>query len=283
MRAATTLSITLLLWSAEARADWPADVVISELRTYDGVRADAPTAAAYETLVRDLGVAVAHPASLPAHTTGTNGFDLALSNTFVFVDAYADERREPTPWRRAHPDGEPPRYQFVPGLTARKGLPWSTEIGLRGGWIGGSHQGVFGGFARVALLESYKPWPDLVVHGGYAAYLGNPELDVGTFDLGVTLGTKFAIRRTEGVVFSHWSPWADVSWLGVRAAHALDPDTAAEVGASDFGAGAEQGALSLLRLAGGFQVSNNRALLRLAGAWVAGGSPTLSVGFGFAL
>jgi len=280
MRPSAVLS--LLLISAPAMASWPTDITLSHMRTFDGVRAEEPTEEAYRALVADLGTAVANQPVLPADTTGISGWDVALSTTVLLAQTVGED--EPTHWQRASPEGDPPSTLFLPTLTARKGLPWSTEIGMTAGWYGGSHQGVFGGFARVSPLEGYKPYPDVNLQIGYSGYVNNDELDLGVMDMGVTLGTRFALKRFQGVTFSHWSPFLNLSLLQVRASPKLDPATAAEVGALQFGgADADEPALTLTRMAAGFQITNNRALFRCAAAWVPKSVPTLTLGIGFAL
>jgi hypothetical protein len=274
--------LSLLLASAPAMASWPTDITLSGMRTFDGVRAAEPTEDAYRALITDLGTAIANQPMLPAATTGISGWDVAVSTTVLFARIVDED--EPTHWQRAHPEGDPQNTVFLPTLTARKGLPWSTEIGMTAGWYGGSHQGVFGGFARVSPLEGYKPYPDLNLQVGYSGYINNDELDLGVLDVGCTIGTRFGIKRLRGVTFSQWAPFVGVSLLQVRASPKLDAATAAEVGALQFGgADADEPALTLTRVAGGFQITNNKALFRLAVGWVPKSVPTLTLGMGFAL
>ncbi len=274
--------LTWLLLPLPALAGWPNDVRVSELRTHDGLRAPAPTTEAWRALVADLGTAVANVPWVPAATTGAVGWDVSLGNTFVFVDAYDDD--EPTAWQRSHPEGRPAPYLFLPAMTLRKGLPWSFEVGTTGGWVGGSRQGVLGGFVRYAPFENHKPYPDLAFQVGYSGYIGNDELDLGVLDLGVTVGSTFPLHRIEeGVTYSHWSPFLGVDLLRVSASPRLSDELAADVGAFPLGRGAEETALALVRVSTGFQVTTGRALLRLGASWVPQTAPTLGVGMGFAL
>jgi len=276
--------IALLLYSASATAGTPADVVISDMRVYQGARLDTAPTDQYATLIDQLGAdVVANPAAIPAATTGVAGWDFSLQNTFGFVPAYKDDNG-PTGWQLANPDGTPPNFTATPNLVLRKGLPFGLEVGGRGGWMSGSRQGVVGGFLRVAPLEGSQPLPDLSFQAGYAAYVGNPELSVGVTDLSATLGTRLKLFRTARVTFSHWEPWFTFSMLRITAAPRLDAATLADVGAYAIGGkDATEPARWLPRWGVGFQVTTNRVLLRLASDWAPKAAPTLTIGLGYAL
>lgn len=274
--------LALLAASPPALASWPTDITLSGMRVYDGERAAEPVTDAYRELVEDLAVMVANQPILPASTTGESGWDITAGPTMLFTQKETDG--EPTHWQRAAPDGDPPQHLFVSTVTARKGLPWSTEIGATGGWVGGSHQGVFGGFLRASLLEGYKPYPDVNVHLGYSAYVNNDELDLGVFDFGASIGSPFALKRWQGITFSFWEPFFDVSLLRVTAHHRLSDEVAEDVGIVDYGGtDADEGALALLRWGAGFQVRTSSALLRYSVAWAPASAPTMSMAIGFSL
>ncbi len=280
----TAAAIASVMLAAPAWAGWPLDVVISEMGTFEGAALAQPPTAQYLALIDQLGVAVvANPAALPAATTGLAGWDVALQTTFGFVPAYPDEGG-PSGWQLAHPDGKPESWTFTPGLTMRKGLPWGVEVGARGAWFGGTSNGVIGGFARFAPLEGSQPAPDLAFQVGYAALVGNPELEVGALDLTATLGTAIPLLRREGVTFSTWEPWFSVTALRLTATPRLDPDTLAATGAVKVGGrDADETARWLARYAAGFQITTGRALMRVASDWSPGVAPTLTVALGYTL
>lgn len=267
--------LAILALPGAARAAWPTDLQISGMDKVGDVAYDDGIPEAFTQLCRELGVVVANDNLLPASTTGAAGWDLAISNRFTGIQGHAKDGEDPTGWERADADGRPDSPVYSPALTLRKGLPLSTEVGLTASWIGGSYQGTFGGFARVALLENFRPAPDLTVQVGYSGLVGNPELGLGVLDLGLKVGTRLPLSRQNGVTFSHWAPFAEVTALHVSAVPHIG-DRATELGL-------EKQNLWLMRYGGGFQVTNNSILLRLGGAWVPRSAPTFGVALGVAL
>ena len=70
------LSLLALALPATAHAAWPDDVSLSALGTVQGqpVADTAASRAAYETVVRELGTAIANQPMAPAETLGLSGF-----------------------------------------------------------------------------------------------------------------------------------------------------------------------------------------------------------------
>lgn len=286
MRKLVLLSILL---PATASAVFPEDVVLSEMTAYRGVRvAPGSLSDEYKTLIMELGTAIANQPINPAETVGAFGFDVGVVNTFSFINSRT-ENGEPSPWERAHDGENPNTYMFSPGLQIRKGLPMSLELGGRGSWIGNSRQAVFSGFGRFALVEGFKPAPDISVHAGYSGYLGNPELDLGVFDIGATLGGTWAFGSYPGINQAQIALFADFSVLRIAAVHRLDQETADVIGALNYYSGPSQSAgsddwesgITVPRVGGGLQVTNGNAHFRLTGAWAPSTIPTLNVGMGF--
>ena len=242
----------------------------------------------YKTLIMELGTGVANQAINPAETLGAFGFDVGLVNTFSFIGSRTQDGN-PSPWERAHVDENPNTYMFSPGLQVRKGLPMSMELGARGSWVGNSRQGTFGGFGRIALVEGFKPAPDINVRVGYSGYLGNPELDLGVWDAGVTLGGTWAFGAYPEINQAQVSLFSDFSILRIGAVHRLDEATAALIGAENFYSGPTtdptadswQAGITVPRVAAGLQVTNGNAHVRLSGAWAPSTIPTLTFGMGF--
>ena len=281
---ATLISLTV---SSTAFAAWPEDVTPSSMTEHEGQAMLEPAVlgVAYEQLVKEMGTMVSNKAVLPAETLGANGWEYAFNMQWVFNEA-RDRGSDPSPWSLAHSSEEALPYQWVPSFTARKGLPLSSEIGMTGGWVGMSQTGVVGGFGRIALLEGYKPWPNLSVHAGYSGYVGNREIQVGTMDVGVTLGGTYYTGALPGVHTAVISPWLDVSMLRVTSASKLDDDTQFAIGAQNWQGGraaASSGAnapLSMTRFAGGWQVVSQNVHARVGLSWAPATIPVLNTGMG---
>jgi hypothetical protein len=169
----------------------------------------------------------------------------------------------------------------------RKGLPFSVDLGLRGSWIGNSRQGTFGGFARVAVVEGRKPWPDVNIHLGYTGYVGNDELELGTFELGGTLGSRFRFGSEGSIRSFSIAPYLDVSLLVVSASPILPDQVITDLGAVSFGHRSasdtlpSEKAVPLARFSGGLELRANLFVLRLSGGYTLNALAHAAVAVGF--
>ncbi|MCB9674210.1 MAG: hypothetical protein H6737_03785 [Alphaproteobacteria bacterium] len=274
----------LALLLATAQAAWPEDPSLSNMVEHDGVKVvdSALLSASYEELVAELGTAVANKQILPASTTGTYGFEFAIHNTFVFTDA-KERDSEISPWDRAVPSEDAEPYLFIPTFSARKGLPLSTEIGGSIGWIGLTRTGLASVYGRVAVVEGYKPIPDLTLQIGYSGYIGNDELELGVMDMGVTLGSQFAVGSSPGMNTGRFEPFANFSLLRVSAAPTVDTRVIETVGAATYRRGKPDALppIAIPQVAAGFQITNGNVHFRLAGSWAWSTLPTATAGMGF--
>jgi hypothetical protein len=272
--------MTVWLLLARSALAAPEDVTLEGMLEHDGEKVVTWLGDDWTTLVRELGIVVANKPITPGETLGANGFELSATNTFAFISVEGEDG--PTAWERATPDEDPGAYLFVPQLTMRKGLPMSFEIGATGGWVGLSRQGTFGGFARLGVVEGYKPWPDLSVQVGYSGYVANDELELGVMDLGVTLGSQFPFGSFPGINNAQFHPYVTFQSLRVSAAP-VDEDVATALGIKAVGRGSDDAdpALVLPQIGGGFVVVNGTVHFKLVGTWVPGSIATATVGMGF--
>lgn len=263
----------LLLFAAPALAAWPSDVSISSMANGPAMGTGMND---FRDLSRELGAGLSSYPALPANTTGIEGFDVAVGNTFWFIDAYNEG--EPTEWERSHPDDAPPSFQMSPSLVMRKGLPLSTEVGMATSWFAGSGQGAISGFARVALLEGHLPWPSIALQAGYTGYIGNDELKLGVMDLSATLGTSVPLKRSSDVTQSHFSPFFTVGLLRIRSQPVVEQSVLNTIGIVPIGGSDpdSESQIAAVRLQGGFQVNSGAALLRMNASW----TPSASLLFG---
>jgi hypothetical protein len=279
----------LLMLSPTAQAAWPEDVSVSSMTEYDGVRVLSTDvlSASYVELIRELGSTVGSHVVLPAESLGARGFEITLDTTTSFISS-AGISRDPSPWMRAHVDQDPGALAYLPGVTIRKGLPMSIDIGVGVRWLGNTRQAVVHGFARVALVEGFKPWPDVNFHMGYAGYVGNPELELGVFEAGFTLGTKAPFGVGRGPRNAKISPFVDVSVLAMTSTPLVDDEVVAAVGAVTYGrrgGNAElasvQRALVLPKFSGGVQWVFGQVSLRLTGGYTLNATPYAAASLGF--
>ncbi len=276
-----------MLLPAPARAEWPEDVDLTSMTEHDG----APVVDrellgnSFRQLVMELGTLVSNKPITPTETLGIHGLEASLGVQFALTEAH-DRLAQPSPWARAHATENNAPYLMVPTLSVRKGLPLSTEIGGHVGWIGGTSTGLFGGWARVAVLEGYKPIPDVALKIGYAGYVGNDQLDVGALDLGVTLGTTWAVGRLPGVNTGQISPWLNFTTVRVSAnATLLDEELEQDIGALRFAGTGGEGdnlapAIAFPQFGAGVQFTSGNAHIRFAATWAVATIPTVNTGLG---
>ena len=277
-----------ILSPSAALAAWPEDVTISGMAEHDG-RAVINTdllGADYEVVIRELGTAIGSRSIAPPATLGLSGFEMSIDTVLTFP-TFADTD---SPWDRVAQDEVASPVMYQPGITIRKGLPFSLEVGMSGRWMGNSRQGVFSGFLRAGLVEGYKPFPDVALHLGYSGYVGNDELEVGVFDIGLTIGTKFAVGPGEGARNARILPFADVTILSITSAPVIGPERSSAIGAIAYGpllrnpyptAISSRNALTVPQFTGGLQVEVGKLMFRVSGGYALRSTPTVAASVGF--
>jgi hypothetical protein len=272
-----------------AQAAWPEDVSLSGMLDQGGVpQVDtAVLSEAYRQLVLEVGTNVG-TASIPGpHTLGTRGFEVAVDAP-ISISLYRGSDDEPDAWMRGTGAESSSYVMTQPGLTLRKGLPMGLEFGFTGRWVGMSHQGVIGGFVRAGLLDGFQPAPDLTVHVGYNAYIGNPELDLGTLNVGATLGGRAKIGGVEKAKAATFAPFLDVSLLTITAAPKVGDDVRATLGAVAFGRKDTDAdpsnngkPLTTGQFSGGIQLNAGQFMVRINGGYSLKSTAYGAVGVGF--
>ncbi len=263
------------------------EVLLSSMAEHEGqaVLDPALLGESYRQLVKELGAMVSNKATMPAFTTGVYGFELDVGTWFVLNDART-RTEDISPWARVDADEIAEPYTIVPVVSVRKGLPLSTELEAHVGWMADTSTGLVGAQGRVAILEGFRPLPELTAHAGYSGMIGNDELEVSVFDLGIQIGTTLRSGSVQGVNTGLFSPWFDVSSLRVSAAPILDVEVADDIGAVPFGGSKtadHESALVLPQLGAGFQATSRDVHVRMGLTWVPAAIPTLSAGIGFTL
>jgi hypothetical protein len=283
--AGTLVAVGLANFALAGAAVASEDVSLSVLGEWNGMGVD-PTvsAAAYERVVNQLGLAVANKPVAPGETLGVFGFEVGLASTVAFNETREDSG-DPSPWERVHEDGTPKAVMWIPWLQARKGLPASFEIGGNLGYIAFSHQTVFGGYGRWAPWEGYHPIPDLSFQVGYSGYVGNDELELGALDWSATLGYTLPFGTLVGINQAQFSPFLGLGQVIVHAAPRLSEEEQEALGiekVSGFkGSDFYVDGYRHLNLAGGFRIVSGDVHLLLAASFAPGTLTSLSGGLGF--
>lgn len=227
--------ISLLIgtaFSATAMAGYPDDVMLSQMGEWRGEAVDDAKAigTAYSVVVRQLGAGIMNAPLAPAETLGLNGFDVSMGHTFAFLSARGATINQPAPWERVHAEGDPTHVMWRPGMTIRKGLPLSLEVGANWSWVGFSRQTAVGGFGRWSLFEGWEKAPDVSMQLGYTGYIGNDELELGALDGSLSVGHTIPVGYLIGINQADISPFGGFGFLRLNAAPVLEGGTQSELG-----------------------------------------------------
>ena len=201
---------------------------------------------------------------------------------FLHTDAAAGETI--SAWDAIIEDGDAARVGYLPTFRFRKGLPWSVEVGMDFAWLAGSRQAVLGGYARWAFLDGWTKVPDVAIQLGYKGYLGNDELDLGVFEMDLSVGYTFEVSSKPGTASpaTQMSPFAGYSLLMTHAAPGfVDVDGVGPVSGwvnPDL-VGVDPQRFRHHRVFVGLEIGSGEVVFHAAGDFTFGKESPVSVGF----
>ena len=206
MRKCSSLAVFLcafaLAGSAQAN---PMDLTLSRLYADNTACSDALAAgngdlakrvcadqAAFRELSREFGLVIAPALLAPAETLGYAGFYLGLEGSITTINA------DNGVWNRAVEDGNPDDVFTVWSIHARKGLPFSFELGTSVSYVAATEDVLLGADVRWAVLEGYRTgwkayFPDISVRGAVNRLMGDDEMDMTVWSIDVALSHPFSI------------------------------------------------------------------------------------------
>lgn len=162
--------------------------------------------AAFRGYVRELGMAMAPKLMAPAETLGLNGFAVSLAEySATNIDESKDYWKRGTEQTLAETLAaeqsadqaiapSPPGVLHTLDFRARKGLPYSLEMGASVTYLLQSELLAFGGELKWALNESVDAFPvDVAAGFSVNRCFGSTELDLTTMGLNLVLGHKFGV------------------------------------------------------------------------------------------
>ncbi|MCB9760691.1 MAG: hypothetical protein H6739_12685 [Alphaproteobacteria bacterium] len=292
MRRTLVMALGLAAASPSAWAAWPDDVNLSSMSDLAGrpvlTQEDiAGNTAAYETVVRELGVAIANKPLTPADTLGVSGFEVLVSTTVAFTSTQEPEFGVPGPWGMVQVDEDPTPALILPRIEARKGLPFSFDVGAQVGWVGVSRQTVFGGYGRWAPLEGYRQIPDVSLQLGYSGYVGNEELELGVMDFAMTISYELAFGSLKEINSATFTPYGGFGRLWMHAEPRLGAEEQQDLGVRPVSgfknstAYEAEGNWSPYTLHGGFRIVSQHWEFKAGAVWAPKIMPTINVGMGF--
>ena len=252
-------------------------------------RTATPVAARFER-VPTLSALLYGSAAIPLSLVGTS---LALYLYFFYTDTLglaplylSAVMVIGSAWDAVSEDGDAARVGYMPTFRFRKGLPWSFEVGMDVAWLAGTRQMAVGGYGRWAFLDGWRQVPDMALSLGYTGYVGNDQLDLGVFDLSVSIGYTFDVASDKTAVrpATRFSPFAGWQYLVANAAPSfVDVDevdrVSGWVNTEDPLVGVDPLRFRYHRAFVGLQIGAGEVAVRMSGDFTFGKDAPVQVGF----
>lgn len=209
----TSLVLVLFLTLLVPRSSSANDIDLDRLQSVDPHLRQAR----FDAVLKDLAMALSGPPSFPVGSLGLYEFEVSVSSRMSFVHTSPLGDAATSPWDDVNPKGEANNVIWMPGLQFRKGLPYSFEVGGDIAWIGISRQVEVGGYGRVAFLDGWTKVPDVALQLGYSGYVGNDQLDMGVFEMDLSVGYTVHTPAVTGRGTTFFSPFVGYSYLMAHA------------------------------------------------------------------
>ena len=240
----------------------PNDVTVSRLNELE----PAARQGRLDFVVRELAMSLSGP---PVHAVASLGlyeFEVATSHRLAFQHTEGDGPGT-TAWQDLAESGEPGAIGYMPTLTFRKGLPWSFEVGGEAGWLAGTRQFMVGGYGRWAFVGGWDKVPDAAIQLGYDGYVGNDQLELGVFELDVSVGYTFKASSKRERPGTKFSPFVGYSYLMTHAKPIADVDevSAVTAWAENPAPGIDPRDFRFHRFFGGLEILSGQVAFRISG------------------
>lgn len=160
---------------------------------------DAPSRR-FRALANELALITAPKAWTTAESLGASGFEMSFVLAYTGIASGAEywTGTSGAPiFEGALSGGGVPSGYWTPTLQVRKGLPFSTDVGVSVAYLAQSSMVALGLDAKVALFESSLPsyLPDFALRGAVGHLVGNSELNQTTLELDVMASYMFRIAQ----------------------------------------------------------------------------------------
>ncbi len=176
--------LALAAWACGASAvASPNDLEIVRFGNPTGPARVASADADFQAFARIMGAAITSANLMPPETTGHSAWAI---NAELSVVSLPGSVSIPT-------QGEQPSTVLIPSFHARKGLPFSLELGGRVGWVEKSSQVVATGELKWAANEGFTYLPDFGVRGHVTKLFGARDLGLTVMGLDFGVGKQFPL------------------------------------------------------------------------------------------
>jgi hypothetical protein len=238
------------------------DIVVERLGQVDAAHRQGR----FDFVVREMALSLSGAPTYAVASLGLYEFEISTDHRLAFLHVTEDGPGT-SPWQDLTESGEPGAIGYMPTFTFRKGLPWSFEVGGNAGWIAGTRQFLVGGYGRWAFVGGWDKVPDVAVQVGYDGYVGNPQLDLGVFELDLSVGYTFKASAKRERPGTRFSPFAGYSYLMTHAKPVADVDevVAVTAWAKDVQPGVDPRDFRFHRFFGGMEVLSGQVAFRFSG------------------
>ena len=204
----------------------PYDISVLGLKDVEPSRRQAR----FDFVAREIALSIV---GMPNHAVRALGMyegEIAFDNRVSFIHPSPNAGETGSAWNDLTESGEADSVAFLPSISVRKGLPFSFEVGGSVGWWAGSRQFVVSGFGRWSPFGNWEKVPDVSIGMGYAGFVGNDELELGTFHLDLSIGYSFRLNELRGSrPGTRFSPYAGYSYLQSHAKPGVSVDQVSSV------------------------------------------------------
>jgi len=137
----------------------------------------------FKDLTKELGSAIAYRNLAPAEPLGITGFDVAAQVSAISLD------NNSAFWKNVSSNA--PSYAAFPSIRARKGLPFSIDVGAMYTYVPGTDIKVYGVEVSKAILDGTLATPAVGVRGTYTKLVGVNDLSLQTAGIDASISKGF--------------------------------------------------------------------------------------------
>lgn len=139
----------------------------------------------FRDLSKEIGALLAYRNLAPAEPLGITGFDIGAEVSAMTID------KNSTYWSNAFGGKEAPSFLAVPKVRARKGLPWSIDIGGSYAYVPNTNVKMYGVEISKAILDGTMATPAVGVRATYTKLSGVNDLGLSTYGVDASVSKGF--------------------------------------------------------------------------------------------
>jgi len=173
-------------------------VPLTEARADDIEFQTGMTQSYFKDFSKELGAALSYKALSPAEPLGILGFDVGLEVTAIDIDQGADY------WNKATKNADMPGMITLPKIYARKGLPFSIDVGVIYSKVPDSNISLLGAEVKYAILKGSVATPAVAIRGSYTQLMGVDQLDFKTYGADISVSKGFLNITPFGGIGAVW-------------------------------------------------------------------------------